>query len=94
VLLHNSAELPLLFSPNQFQLVDGEGHVLEPEVRPITPSLLQPEGALDLSYRFVTTGAAQPYKVRFVDATTRRSFDISLAGMECVGAAPCPGGHV
>jgi hypothetical protein len=94
VLLHNGAELPLLFSPNQFQLVDGEGHVLEPEVRPITPSLLQPEGALDLSYRFVTTGAAQPYKVRFVDATTRRSFDISLAGMECVGAAPCPGGHV
>jgi hypothetical protein len=94
VLLHNSAELPLLFSATQFQLVDARGHVLQPEARPTSPSLLEPDGALDLSYRFVTTGAAQPFRVRFVDGTTRRSFDISLAGMECVGVAPCPGGHV
>jgi len=94
VLLHNEAELPLLFSSTEFQLVDGKGHVVQPEVTPTGPSLLQPDGALDLSYRFVTTGAAQPFLVRFVDRTTRRSFDISLAGMQCVGAALCPGGNV
>jgi hypothetical protein len=94
VLLHNGAELPLLLSATQFQLVDAHGHILPPEDRSSGPSLLQPDGALDLSYRFVTTGAAQPFVVRFLDRTTRRSFDISLAGMECVGTAPCPGGHV
>jgi len=94
VLLHNGAELPLLFSAHEFQLVDAEGRILQPEVRPSGPSLLQPDGALDLSYRFVTTGAAQPFMVRFVDSTTRQSFDISLAGMECVGSTSCPGGHV
>jgi len=94
VLLHNEAELPLLFSSAEFQLVDGAGHVLPPEATPAGPSLLQPGGELDLSYPFVTSGAAQPFLVRFVDRTTQRSFDVSLAGIECVGAAPCQGGHV
>jgi hypothetical protein len=94
VLLKNAAELPLLLSSTQFQLVDGHGHVVPPEVRPASPSLLAPNGALGLSYRFVTTGAARPFLVRFVDRTTRRSFDISLGAMECVGLIPCPGGHV
>jgi hypothetical protein len=94
VLLHNEAELPLLFSSTEFELIDRKGRVVQPDVTPNSPSLLQPDGALDLSYRFVTTGAAEPFLVRFVDRTTRRSFDISLAGMQCVGTAPCPGGHV
>jgi hypothetical protein len=94
VMLHNAAELPLLFSAAQFELVDAHGHVVPAESHPSTSALLEPNGALGLSYRYVTTGAAQPFTVRFVDSTTRRSFDISLSGMQCVGPVACLGGHV
>jgi hypothetical protein len=94
VMLQNAAEVPLLFAASQFQLVDGHGHIVPAESGPATPLLLQPNGALDLSYRFLTRGSAQRFIVRFVDLATRRSFDISLTAMQCVGLVPCPGGHV
>jgi hypothetical protein len=94
VMLHNAAEVPLLFAASQFQLVDSHGHVVPAEAPPAASSQLPPAGALALSYRFLTRGSAQPFIVRFVDPATRRSFDISLAGMECVGLVPCIGGHV
>jgi hypothetical protein len=94
VILHNAAEVPLLFAASQFQLVDGHGHIVPAEAPPAASSRLAPAGVLDLSYRFLTRGSAQPFLIRFVDAATRRSFDISLAAMECVGLVPCTGGHV
>jgi hypothetical protein len=94
VMVHNAAEVPLLLAASQFQLVDGHGHVVPAESHSSSPSLLQPNGALDLSYRFLTRGSAQPFLVRFVDRATRRTFDIALTAMRCVGVAPCPGGPV
>jgi hypothetical protein len=80
----NLSDSVLAYSPDQFQLLDGAGNVIELTKAPQLPGELQPDAAIDVLLDFVTTTEARPFTVRFIDPDTDEELLIDLGTVGCV----------
>lgn len=73
----------LVYSPDQFELLDGKGNTIPLSEVPEVPGQLQPSAAIDMTLKFVTTTDARPFSVRFIDSTTSEVRTIPLGAVGC-----------
>ena len=73
----------LPYHAEQFELLDSAGTVIPLFKAPELPNELQPNAAIDLTLDYVTTAAARPFTVRFVDPGTHKPILIDLGAVGC-----------
>ena len=73
----------LVYQPTQFDLIDNTGASVAISRAAELPGELQPFAAIDVLINFVTTTEARPFKVRFIDPTTKETILIGLGDVGC-----------
>ena len=79
----NLSDGVLTYEPTQFELIDKTGAAVPMSRAPQLPGELQPFAAIDVLVDYVTTSDARPFKVRFVDPSTREPILIELGAVGC-----------
>lgn len=73
----------LKYDATQFELIDKTGATIPMSRAAELPGELQPFAAIDVLVDYVTTTDARPFKVRFVDPSTKEPILIDLGAVGC-----------
>lgn len=79
----NLTDNVLQYDATQFELIDKTGASVPMSRAAELPGELQPFAAIDVLVDFVTTTDARPFKVRFVDPSTKQALLIDLGAVGC-----------